>query len=153
VSQTGEPLLGEPGGSAIDSQDLREAPGRFEGRVAQEVDDPRDQIRLGTRPVLLPVPDALDIYDRIDIQVEVPAVRYKELADRSTGEPSATIRERVNHARDVQLAQGGPTANGSIVMQASRGLIAINVPGSSASNNRAVTVTNTTVSIESRRAS
>jgi magnesium chelatase family protein len=43
------------------------------------------------------------LLDRIDIQVEVPAVRYKELADRSAGEASATIRERVNRARDVQL--------------------------------------------------
>ena len=43
------------------------------------------------------------LLDRIDIQVEVPAVRYKELADRSTGESSAAIRERVNRARDVQL--------------------------------------------------
>ena len=43
--------------------------------------------------------------DRIDIQVEVPGVRYKELADQSAGEPSAVIRARVDHARDVQLAR------------------------------------------------
>jgi magnesium chelatase family protein len=35
----------------------------------------------------------------------VPAVRYKELADQSTGESSATIRARVNAARDLQLAR------------------------------------------------
>jgi magnesium chelatase family protein len=35
----------------------------------------------------------------------VPAVKYKELADKSTGEPSAVIRERVNRAREVQLAR------------------------------------------------
>ena len=45
------------------------------------------------------------LLDRIDIQVEVPGVRYKELADQSTGEPSAVIRARVDHARDVQLAR------------------------------------------------
>jgi len=45
------------------------------------------------------------LLDRIDIQVEVPAVRYKELADHSTGESSATIRARVDAARDVQLAR------------------------------------------------
>ena len=45
------------------------------------------------------------LLDRIDIQVEVPAVRYKELADQSTGETSETIRARVDRARDVQLAR------------------------------------------------
>ncbi len=41
--------------------------------------------------------------DRIDIQVEVPAVKYKELSDKATGEDSATIRTRVNRAREIQL--------------------------------------------------
>jgi magnesium chelatase family protein len=45
------------------------------------------------------------LLDRIDIQVEVPAVRYKELADQSAGESSAAIRARVDGARDVQLAR------------------------------------------------
>ena len=45
------------------------------------------------------------LLDRIDIQVEVPAVRYKELADQSTGESSADIRARVDRARAVQLAR------------------------------------------------
>src|SRR3972149_6393499 len=40
------------------------------------------------------------LLDRIDIQVEVPAVRYKELADQSTGESSAAIRARVDRGRD-----------------------------------------------------
>jgi magnesium chelatase family protein len=43
------------------------------------------------------------LLDRIDIQVEVPAVRYKELAEQSTGEASAAIRARVDAARAVQL--------------------------------------------------
>jgi magnesium chelatase family protein len=43
------------------------------------------------------------LLDRIDIQVEVPAVRYKELADQSTGESSAEIQARVQRARQVQL--------------------------------------------------
>ena len=43
------------------------------------------------------------LLDRIDIQVEVPAVKYKELSDKATGEDSATIRTRVNHAREIQL--------------------------------------------------
>jgi magnesium chelatase family protein len=43
------------------------------------------------------------LLDRIDIQVEVPAVRYQELASRAPGEPSTIIRERVNAARTIQL--------------------------------------------------
>ncbi len=43
------------------------------------------------------------LLDRIDIQVEVPAVKYKELSDKVTGEDSATIRTRVNQAREIQL--------------------------------------------------
>ena len=43
------------------------------------------------------------LLDRIDIQVEVPAVKYKELSDKATGEDSATIRTRVNRAREIQL--------------------------------------------------
>jgi magnesium chelatase family protein len=45
------------------------------------------------------------LLDRIDIQVEVPAVRYKDLADQSAGESSEAIRARVHRARDVQLAR------------------------------------------------
>jgi magnesium chelatase family protein len=43
------------------------------------------------------------LLDRIDIQVEVPPVRYKELADRSASESSADIRARVDRAREIQL--------------------------------------------------
>jgi magnesium chelatase family protein len=43
------------------------------------------------------------LLDRIDIQVEVPTLRYQELASRDAGEPSAEIRQRVNAARAIQL--------------------------------------------------
>ena len=43
------------------------------------------------------------LLDRIDIHIEVPAVRYRELADRSEGESSAAIAARVQQARNVQL--------------------------------------------------
>ncbi len=43
------------------------------------------------------------LLDRIDIHIEVPAVKYKELMDRRPGEPSAAIRERVDAARKLQL--------------------------------------------------
>lgn len=43
------------------------------------------------------------LLDRIDIHIEVPAVRYRELSDRAEGEPSSTIAERVQQARNLQL--------------------------------------------------
>ncbi|HEY1850137.1 MAG TPA: YifB family Mg chelatase-like AAA ATPase [Candidatus Binataceae bacterium] len=43
------------------------------------------------------------LLDRIDIHIEVPAVKYKELTDRTPGEPSTAIRERVNRARGLQI--------------------------------------------------
>lgn len=45
------------------------------------------------------------LLDRIDIHVEVPAVRYRDLADQRVGEPSEAIRERVRCAREVQRAR------------------------------------------------
>ncbi len=42
------------------------------------------------------------LLDRIDIHIEVPAVRYKELSAARAGEPSEEIRKRVNSARDIQ---------------------------------------------------
>lgn len=43
------------------------------------------------------------LLDRIDIHIEVPAVKYRELSDRSEGESSAAIAKRVARARDIQL--------------------------------------------------
>jgi len=42
------------------------------------------------------------LMDRIDLHVEMPEVGYKELTERSGGEPSAVIRARVNAARQRQ---------------------------------------------------
>jgi len=42
------------------------------------------------------------LLDRIDIHIEVPSVGYHELSGLSSGEPSATIRERVISARKIQ---------------------------------------------------
>lgn len=42
------------------------------------------------------------LLDRIDLHIEVPAVKYKELASKSSGETSAQIRERVQKAREIQ---------------------------------------------------
>jgi len=43
------------------------------------------------------------LLDRIDIHIEVPAVKFKELSGQPTGEPSKAVRGRVNAARGVQL--------------------------------------------------
>lgn len=43
------------------------------------------------------------LLDRIDIHIEVPAVKFKELSSEEAGEPSEHIRARVNKARDRQL--------------------------------------------------
>jgi len=43
------------------------------------------------------------LLDRIDIQVAVPPVRYRELADHRAAEASAAIRSRVDAARAAQL--------------------------------------------------
>lgn len=42
------------------------------------------------------------LLDRIDIHVEVPSVRYRDLASRETGETSAEIRGRIERARAIQ---------------------------------------------------
>ncbi len=58
--------------------------------------------------------------DRIDIQIEVPAVSYDEISGRGqTGETSATIRARVNAARAfarerMERAGDAPTTNAAM---------------------------------------
>ncbi len=43
------------------------------------------------------------LLDRIDMQVEVPAVTYKELESKTEGESSEEIRRRVERARELQI--------------------------------------------------
>jgi magnesium chelatase family protein len=42
------------------------------------------------------------LMDRIDIHIEVPAVKYKDLTARDSGEPSRVLGERINRARKIQ---------------------------------------------------
>ena len=42
------------------------------------------------------------LLDRIDLHVEVPAVKFRDMASDGTGESSADIRERVIDARRIQ---------------------------------------------------
>ncbi|MDI7259248.1 MAG: YifB family Mg chelatase-like AAA ATPase [Thermodesulfobacteriota bacterium] len=43
------------------------------------------------------------LMDRIDIHIEVPAVKYRDLASRDSGEPSREIKRRVDGSQRVQL--------------------------------------------------
>lgn len=43
------------------------------------------------------------LLDRIDIHIEVPAVKYRELSDRGEAESSAAIAARVERSREIQL--------------------------------------------------
>jgi len=43
------------------------------------------------------------LLDRIDLHIEVPAVKYKELASKDSSEQSHKIRERVVNSRDIQM--------------------------------------------------
>jgi magnesium chelatase family protein len=45
------------------------------------------------------------LLDRIDLHIEVPAVKYKDLGVETSGEPSDVIRERVKAARNRQAAR------------------------------------------------
>jgi len=51
------------------------------------------------------------LWDRIDIHIEIPAVKYKELTDTRDAEPSAVIKARVEKAAAIQRerfsAEGG----------------------------------------------
>jgi magnesium chelatase family protein len=50
------------------------------------------------------------LLDRIDLQVEVPAIPPDQLTSPTTGESSATVRERVLAARQRQHARGALNA-------------------------------------------
>ncbi|MDO8743443.1 MAG: YifB family Mg chelatase-like AAA ATPase [Candidatus Azambacteria bacterium] len=45
------------------------------------------------------------LLDRIDLHVEVPRLKYEEMATESSGESSGIVRNRVSNAREIQLAR------------------------------------------------
>jgi len=47
------------------------------------------------------------LLDRIDIHIEVPRVEYDKLSDTRLGEPSETVRARVETARQIQRKRFG----------------------------------------------
>ncbi|MFM7744013.1 MAG: ATP-binding protein, partial [Verrucomicrobiota bacterium] len=52
------------------------------------------------------------LLDRIDIQVEAPALSLEELRDAAPGEPSAAMRARVEAARTLQRRRSGGRTGG-----------------------------------------
>jgi magnesium chelatase family protein len=48
------------------------------------------------------------LLDRIDLHIEVPAVKFREITAERTGETSAQIRERVIAARRIQQKRFSP---------------------------------------------
>jgi len=48
------------------------------------------------------------LLDRIDLHIEVPAVKFREITSERTGETSAQIRERVIAARRIQQKRFSP---------------------------------------------
>jgi magnesium chelatase family protein len=45
------------------------------------------------------------LLDRIDVHIEVPSLKYDSLSRKESAEPSEKIRERVQKAREIQLAR------------------------------------------------
>jgi magnesium chelatase family protein len=65
------------------------------------------QLRIGSYRAKLSGP----LIDRIDLQVEVPALSYRELCGIEPGEPSAAVRARVEKARACQRRRGHTNAS------------------------------------------
>ena len=66
--------------------------------------DPHKQCRCNTTKIeryLSKISGPL--LDRIDIHIEVPAIKFKELTSADNPEPSSEIRKRVKKARNIQL--------------------------------------------------
>ena len=57
------------------------------------------------------------LLDRIDIHIEVPRVDYDKLSGERLGEPSESIRKRVQAARDVQRTRFTPSPIASGVLR------------------------------------
>jgi magnesium chelatase family protein len=50
------------------------------------------------------------LLDRIDIHLDVPRIPHEQLSDRRPGEPSATIQEHIERARQNQATRFTGTA-------------------------------------------
>lgn len=55
------------------------------------------------------------LWDRIDMHIEVPALRYRDMTQGISGEPSEMIRSRVIAARQRQTQRLGPARTNSLM--------------------------------------
>jgi len=73
------------------------------------------------------------LFDRIDLHIEVPAVKYKDLARKDGNEHSNTIRQRVIVAREIQIrrfaGKKGMYCNSDMESKDIQEFCAINTPG------------------------
>jgi magnesium chelatase family protein len=67
------------------------------------------------------------VLDRLDLQIEVPALTSEELLAASSGEASAIVRERVLAARAIQRERGA--LNAHLSDAALRACAALDAPG------------------------
>ncbi len=66
------------------------------------------------------------LLDRIDIHIEVPRLKPDELLDKSSGEPSEDIRERVLRARALQASRlGGSRVNAKMSPRETKEMVAL----------------------------
>ncbi len=71
--------------------------------------DPKKACRCGTNKIQNYMSKISGPFlDRIDIHLEVPALKYKELTDFRDEEPSKAIKERVGKARQIQQERFKP---------------------------------------------
>ena len=75
------------------------------------------------------------LLDRIDLNIEVPAVKYRELTNREAGEKSEAIRARVVRAREIQArrfkGRKGKYANADMQAMDTRDYCRLMRPGKS----------------------
>jgi len=73
------------------------------------------------------------LLDRIDLHIEVPAVKYKDLARKNGNEQSNTIRQRVIGAREIQIrrfaGRKGMYCNSDMESKDIQEFCAIDTPG------------------------
>jgi len=73
------------------------------------------------------------LLDRIDLHIEVPAVKYKDLSSKESGESSEKIRERVVRAREFQSkrfrGRKGMYANADMQSKEVRGFCKLDAAG------------------------
>jgi magnesium chelatase family protein len=71
------------------------------------------------------------LLDRIDLHIEVPALKWKEISDTQPAEPSSAIRERITRAREIQqkrFAEEGIHCNAQMATNQMRKYCALDEP-------------------------